>query len=188
MGLLIGSMKMANNRRRLFSLAAVILGFAGSNAGAQPAQNTVPLIVTVTRVLDGDTFIASGPDNQTITVRIASIDAPEKSQPGGDESRQSLRELILKKTVLLSATKTDVFKRTVANVHIEDGNVDVSEAQIRAGMAWVFERYIKEQATDKREIYRNAQQLARAERLGIWKDIDNALPVPPWQFRRGNIN
>ena len=179
-------------------VSAALIGLYWMPAPAQTLPQTLPqtFVVTpantttavVTRVLDGDTFIALGPDNQSITVRIAAIDAPEKSQAGGDESRQFLTALILKKSVLLTGIKTDVYKRWVANVQLEENGIDVSQAQIRAGMAWVFERYLAEQAADKRELYRSAQKQARAERLGIWKDIDNAFPVAPWQFRRGVIN
>lgn len=29
-------------------------------------------------------------------------------------------------------------------------------------------------------LYREAEQLARAERVGLWRDVE---PVPPWEWR-----
>ena len=43
----------------------------------------------VVRVLDGDTVEVLEPDNRLTRVRLAGIDAPEKSQPFGQRCRQA---------------------------------------------------------------------------------------------------
>ena len=53
--------------------------------------------ISCTAVIDGDTFRLSNGE----TVRLIGIDAPELSQPGGEESRQYLARLILNKGITL---------------------------------------------------------------------------------------
>jgi endonuclease YncB( thermonuclease family) len=67
----------------------------------------------------------------------------------------------------------DRYGRTVARVRCH--GVDASERQLRAGMAWVFDRYVAD-----RWLYWT-QEDARTARRGLWSD---AQPVAPWQWRR----
>jgi hypothetical protein len=55
------------------------------------------------------------------------------------------------------------------------GGIDANAAQVRRGMAWVFDRYVKD-----RSLY-PLQDAARSARLGLWAD---AAPVPPWKWRK----
>ena len=56
-----------------------------------------------TSVIDGDTFkLETG-----VKVRLIGIDAPELSQPGGEESREYLAQLILNKGVTLETGYED---------------------------------------------------------------------------------
>ena len=68
---------------------------------------------------------------------------------------------------------TDRYGRTVARVlcDVTDANAE----QVRAGMAWVFDKYV----TD-RGLYA-VQDEARAARRGLWADRD---PVTPWEWRK----
>jgi endonuclease YncB( thermonuclease family) len=52
---------------------------------------------------------------------------------------------------------------------------DANVEQVRAGMAWVFDKYL----TD-RGLYA-VQDEARAERRGLWADAQSA---PPWEWRK----
>jgi hypothetical protein len=52
--------------------------------------------------------------------------------------------------------------------------IDANAEQVRRGMAWVFDRYVKD-----RSLY-PLQERARAQRLGLWVD---AQPMPPWEWR-----
>ena len=72
-----------------------------------------------------------------------------------------------------AADHQDRYGRTVARVQCN--GVDASEQQLRAGMAWVFDRYVSD-----RWLYW-AQEDARAARRGLWSD---AQPVAPWEWRR----
>ena len=53
--------------------------------------------------------------------------------------------------------------------------LDVSEEQVRRGMAWVYRTYSKDPQLLRLEAD------AREARLGLWAD---ATPVPPWEWRR----
>jgi endonuclease YncB( thermonuclease family) len=61
------------------------------------------------------------------------------------------------------------------------GATDVNLEQIRAGFAWWYLEYAKEQTAEDRASYESAQDDARTRRVGLWKD---AKPVPPWEWRR----
>lgn len=107
-----------------------------------------------------------------ITVRVAEIDAPEKSQPFGNRSRQHLAALCFKKSATVTPRTRDRYGCTVGRVECE--GTDASAEQVQAGMAWVFDRYV----TD-RGLYA-VQDEARGAGRGLWGDRE---AVPPWEWR-----
>lgn len=129
-------------------------------------------LASVIGISDGDTLTVLH-ERQPVKIRVAEIDAPEKRQPFGARSKRALADLCFGREAEVTPQTKDRYGRTVARVRC-DGH-DVSESQVRAGMAWVFDRY----ATD-RSLYA-VQDEARAARRGLWAD---ASPVPPWEFRR----
>ena len=71
-------------------------------------------------------------------------------------------------------------------VEVNKGKVLVNGAdaglnQIQSGLAWHYKRYEREQSPEDRVAYARAEEKARAERRGLWRD---PRPVPPWEFRR----
>ncbi len=141
---------------------------------------------TVTRVLDGDTFNCI-PDtslsgmklhkDNTISVRMRGIDAPEKRQSFGEEARMSLKELIGGKIVKLDIKDIDRYGRVVAYVWL--GNVNVNLEQVKRGMAWAYTEYLDRPYAS--EFY-EAEKQARKQKLGLWQQSD---PTPPWEWRKG---
>jgi endonuclease YncB( thermonuclease family) len=134
------------------------------------------LACIVIGITDGDTLTArcemqEGKAN--ITVRVAEIDAPEKAQAFGNRSRQHLAATCFHRPAIVRPRTTDRYGRTVARVECD--GVDASAEQVRAGMAWVFDRYV----TD-RSLY-PVQDEARSEGRGLWSD---SLATPPWEWRR----
>lgn len=123
-------------------------------------------------IADGDTLQARC-DDQTLKVRLAEIDAPERGQPFGTQSRQHLADLCHLKPAERCPQTTDRYGRTVARVACD--GVDTSAEQVRAGMAWVLDKYV----TD-RSLYA-LQDAARGERRGLWSDPE---AVAPWEWRR----
>jgi endonuclease YncB( thermonuclease family) len=130
------------------------------------------LTCVVIGVADGDTLTARC-DAKNLRIRVAEIDAPEKAQAFGNRSRQHLAALCFKKPATVRPLSIDRYGRTVARVEFD--GTDASAEQVRAGMAWVFDRYM----TD-RSLYA-LRDAARADRLGLW--IDPA-PLAPWEWRR----
>ena len=58
---------------------------------------------------------------------------------------------------------------------------DVNLEQVKAGMAWHYKEYQKEQTPEDRELYARAEDEAHQARRGLWLDQE---PVEPSEFRR----
>lgn len=133
----------------------------------------------VVGVSDGDTVTVLDSDKQQHKIRLSGIDAPEKSQPFGEASKQSLSEMLFKKSVMVVWDKHDRYGRTVGKIFV--GGQDVNLQQIRRGMAWHYKAYAHEQPPEDRESYDEAERLARAGQRGLWRE---PTPTPPWDYRR----
>lgn len=59
--------------------------------------------------------------------------------------------------------------------------VDANLAQIKAGMAWRYEKYRKEQSERDQYLYSAHEADAKAKRVGLWSDV---TPMPPWDWRK----
>jgi endonuclease YncB( thermonuclease family) len=137
-----------------------------------------PFEARLQHLSDGDSFVVRAQDGRRVPVRLLAIDAPEKNQPHGDESRRSLRTLLENRPLTIVPIKTDPYGRTVARVLV--GETDAGLEQVRAGMAWHYKRYESDQSPRERREYAQAEAKARLERLGLWIEDE---PVPPWRFR-----
>lgn len=135
----------------------------------------------VVGVSDGDTITVLDSSRQQHKIRLAGIDAPEKAQAFGDHSKQNLAALTFNKNVTVEWSKLDRYGRTVGKVMVN--GIDANLAQIKAGMAWWYEKYRKEQSSVDQQTYAQAEQQARLQRVGMWKDKDQ---IPPWEFRHAN--
>jgi endonuclease YncB( thermonuclease family) len=129
-------------------------------------------------VTDGDTIKVLDRVNVQHKVRLVAIDAPESGQPFGARSKENLSGLVFDRYIKAHCRKRHR-DREVCKVML--GSTDVNLEQIRAGMAWWYREYAKEQPVEDRAAYAVAEQDAQARRAGIWKD---AARVPPWEWRR----
>jgi endonuclease YncB( thermonuclease family) len=155
-------------------------------AGARKvhAMTAALLLCLIVGISDGDTLTArceaqAGHGAVTLKVRLSEIDAPEKAQPFGTRSRQHLADLCFHKRAELEPVAAggglDRYSRTVARVTCE--GADANAEQVRAGMAWVFDRYVID-----RSLY-DAQEGARSARRGLWQDEE---PIAPWAWRQAH--
>lgn len=133
----------------------------------------------VVGVLDGDTIDVLDAVHVLHRIRLAGIDAPEKSQAFGQKSKQSLSDLTFNKEVYVETHKRDRYGREVGKVLRDDQDVNLE--QIRRGMAWFYKQYERELSPENRSSYDLAESQARDRKLGLWVD---PAPVPPWKFRR----
>jgi len=138
------------------------------------------LFCLVTAVTDGDTLKVRCGDKgayQQINIRLAEIDAPERRQPFGERSKQSLASICFQKEAAITQQTKDRYGRTVALVTCD--GVDANREQVKRGMAWVYDQYVKDQS-----LYA-IQAEAKKARQGLWIDEQ---PIPPWNWRKTKQN
>jgi endonuclease YncB( thermonuclease family) len=133
----------------------------------------------VVSIADGDTITILDHANYPNRVRLAGIDAPEKSQAFGQVSKRSLSDLIYGRMVKVDWVHRDRYGRIIGKVTID--GLDVCLEQIRHGMAWHYKHYAAEQPATDRQTYADAENAARSGKLGLWHD---PKPVAPWDFRK----
>jgi endonuclease YncB( thermonuclease family) len=132
----------------------------------------------VVGVADGDTISVLDADKVQHKIRLTGIDAPEKKQPFGNRSKQSLSDMVFNKTVTVETDKRDRYGRELGKV-MESGK-DVNLEQVRAGMAWHYKAYERTQSVIDRQPYADAEIEAKAAKRGLWVDAE---PTPPWEWR-----
>jgi endonuclease YncB( thermonuclease family) len=161
--------------RRLIIAASFLI------AVSQPAfvHAQTYLTGTTSSVVDGDTIEVLTQAGQEKEIRLAGIDAPEKRQAFGTESTTHLGNLVLNKTVHLECTALDEYQRLVCKVFLPPGE-DVDLDQIKAGMAWHYKQFQRQQSATDRTDYGAAEDAARRARIGLWAD---AHPIQPQDFR-----
>lgn len=133
----------------------------------------------VVAIQDGDTLTVLDDATTQHRIRLAGIDAPEKGQPFGRRSKEGLSDLVYRRDVVVEWRKHDRYGRVVGKVLL--ANRDINLAQVEAGLAWHYADYAREQSSSDRAVYSQAEALARASRLGLWRE---PAPVAPWEFRK----
>ncbi|HEX8020303.1 thermonuclease family protein [Mucilaginibacter sp.] len=158
--------------KRYSALLFILLVLWGCNPNntKQPDAD----VYKVVKVKDGDTLGLLSSDNQQVTVRLAEIDCPEKSQAFGQAAKKFTSDLCFGKEVKLIGNVHDRYGRTVAQVVLTDGT-NVNYALVKNGYAWQYKAYSKNAELAALE------QQARENKLGLWQE---ANPTPPWDFRR----
>ncbi len=137
-------------------------------------------------VTDGDTTVLLTAEHQQLTIRLASIDAPETmhtekqtgriGQPYSANSTNYLAGLIKGKTVQAHCFELDRYSRSVCELFV-DGR-SVNKEMVRAGWAWANMSAQGRYLRDKSLLPIEAK--ARADRTGLWAGRN---PVEPWAWR-----
>jgi endonuclease YncB( thermonuclease family) len=133
----------------------------------------------VVGVSDGDTITLLDSSKTQHKIRLQGIDAPEAKQAFGQASKRHLSNLVFNRDVTAECGKTDKYKRQVCVMTVS--GQDANLAQVKAGMAWWYRAYAKEQIPEHRAQYQGAEMDAQRQRLGLWRDAE---PVPPWEWRK----
>jgi len=122
--------------------------------------------IVVEKVVDGDTVITP-----LGTIRYIGVDAPEKNACGGEEATKKNQELVEGKKVVLEKDieDKDPYNRLLRYLYLPDGKM-VNEILIREGFAKAMAvppntRYYSR--------FKKAEELAREEKKGIWKNCSS---------------
>jgi micrococcal nuclease len=153
------------NRSRKAAITVALILLAGHAIAGE---------VRIVGVTDGDTVRVLDSEKHEIKIRLSGIDAPEKKQAFSEKSKQALSEKVFGKVVTLEDKGKDRYGRTLG-VLIVDGR-NVNQEMVAEGWAHWYEKY-----APKDTKLRDAEAAARKGKLGLWAD---AMPVPPWEFRK----
>ena len=167
---------MSRNQILIFSLLFSLLstGCTWNKDNHQSTGREGVLNGKVIAVIDGDTYEALLPGNQTIKVRMEGIDAPERGMPFYKKSRQYLAGMCFKEQVTIHVTGKDRHERALAFTYLPDGR-ELSREMLKAGMAWHYKQYNSDTALA------NLENEARVLRKGLWIDEN---PMAPWTNRK----
>jgi endonuclease YncB( thermonuclease family) len=149
---------------RRATLVALAASFAATAACAE-------FTARVVRVHDGDTLTVLDRGRE-VRIRLWGIDAPEHGQPWSRRARDALAARAMRRDAVVVERGADAYGRTLARVSV--GGVDLAEAQVRDGYAWVFHRY----TSDERLLA--LEDDARVARRGLWSSADAEAP---WNWR-----
>ena len=157
------------------TVVATLLLLAGPALCASAQEPGQTYTARVQGVTDGDTYDVRVSEGQTFTVRLWGTDAPESSQPYGNDATNRVRELAQGSTVRVSVEEIGRYGRTVAQIEIGGG--DLGAMLIEDGLAWHYEQYAPN-ATE----YARLERQARNANRGLWSQVN---PISPWDWRAG---
>ena len=106
----------------------------------------------VTSVIDGDSFVTDHGEN-----RLVGVNAPERGECFGSESREWLTTLVEGRAVELVGDSIDQFGRRLVEVGIAGTSVNLEA--VRTGHAFALSQFADSLA---------AERLAREEGVGLW--------------------
>ncbi len=125
----------------------------------------------VVHVLDGDTIDIMY-NGKAQRIRLQHIDAPEKSQPFGQQARKFFSSLCSTKVVSVNVSGNDHYGRWLGDVYVL--SLNVNKEMVRAGFAWWYRQYSHDASFGALEA--SSQQL----KAGLWIQRN---PDPPWTYR-----
>jgi len=109
----------------------------------------------VVGVADGDTISVLDANREQHKIRVAGIDPPEKAQPFGQRSKESLSAMVFGKEVEVQWHKHDRYQGIVGKVTVQPSGcptcpktLDAGLAQLTVGLAWWYQKYAKEQSPE----------------------------------------
>ena len=174
-------------------IGIIYLSLTEDNSPIKSALKTAPKTAPITElwkvvaIADADTITASqGSDRRR--VRFCGIDAPETahksgeiSQPGGEEAKEALEEIIQQSDgeVSIAFIEQDKYGRWIGEIFANPGSdreVFINEELVRLGLVWPYKQYWGNCP--------NRDAIAAAEAIAIspiWEQPGN---IPPWEWRR----
>jgi endonuclease YncB( thermonuclease family) len=158
----------------LISLATTTRHTGRDRGQAVPGEVLVGRVVAIA---DGDTLTVLDEHDRQHRIRLFGIDAPEKAQPFGNQSKKNLSGKVFGATVRVEIVDVDRYGREVGRVSLGDRLINLE--QVREGYAWRYPEF------DRHHEFDRAEAEARRHRRGLWSA---PRPTPPWEFRRTRRN
>ncbi len=110
----------------MYALRQVITAMLLALACTANAETITGLVVGVA---DGDTITVLDADKVQHKIRLSGIDAPEKKQPFGNRSKESLSDLAFDKTVNVETSKRDRYGRQIGKVLVNGRDVNLVQVE-----------------------------------------------------------
>ena len=170
---------MANRGIQLAIIVATAISFAFILQGCSepdptPTSFSVPddpvisssdRVVTVTRVIDGDTVDVCCPEAR---VRLLGIDSPERDEPLFDEATAFAEQLADGQSVRLEkcVEEADRYGRLLRHIFVDETHVN--REMVSAGLATAYEFSLKLNPCYVAEL-RADQAAAQSAGLGMWE-------------------
>jgi len=127
----------------------------------------------VVGITDGDTIKVMY-QGKAQKIRLAGIDCPERKQAFGTKAKKFASEKAFKKKVTVEVTGTDRYGRIIGVIILPNGQ-NLNHELVKAGLAWHYKRYSKDQTLA------DLEEKAREAKRGLWL---HSKPIPPWDFRK----
>ena len=123
-------------------------------------------------VYDGDT-LRVGRNGQELKLRLCGIDAPEKDQPLGIESRDYLRSLLDQNPhgkIIIVPVEEDRYSRTVAELFLWPDDdpareISINSEMLMAGMAYVYPQYVD--GCPNGDVFKRAEAIGQETKAGV---------------------
>lgn len=128
----------------------------------------------VVAIADGDTLTILDSQQIQHKIRLAAIDAPEKSQAFGQQAKQALSDVCYSRQAKVVVVDIDRYERFVGEVTCS--GTYANEEMLRKGMAWVYRKYAKGYGS-----FYSIETDAKKAQSGLWADSN---PTPPWEWRK----
>lgn len=159
-------------------IAAVSIALVGAVPQASSGFQSEPLVAEVVfkakaeAVHSGDVVVLRR-DGEEVRVRLVKVDAPEVSQPFGNEAKEYLAGLVVGREVTVRALDYGT-SDGVGLARVLVGKSDVGLEMVSAGLAW----YCRGRSEDTELAVAEGQ--AREQRKGLWSQKH---PESPWEHR-----
>lgn len=150
-----------------------------SNADTMPDSELYYLVEG--SVYDGDTLRVQR-NGKELKIRLCGIDAPEKDQVMGIESRDHLRSLIDRGIadgrLIVLPVEQDRYGRTVAEIFVPMADTQeelhLTSQMVMDGYAYHYERYSG--GCPNGQVLAGAEEQARSRSAGVWSNPSSMKP------------
>jgi len=127
----------------------------------------------------GSALAVLGPDEKLRRVKLVGVDAPERTQPYGQDALRLASQWLKGGRFPVEPVRVDRDGRIHGRV-VVDGE-DVGLKLLEAGLAWCDPADTETLSPTLRDRYAHACDEAKKRRAGLWRD---PYPVPPWEHRK----